>query len=116
MPGDPWVGALVGALAINAVLGFAYRLFRLARGGPLGDVVGQALLGVLLGGLAALVATGVAWSRWVSLAYGLLFGLAVMPLWTVAVLIPLRPGGLDIGFTLLYWASLVVIVISALAI
>jgi hypothetical protein len=115
MPEDLWVGALVGALATNAILGFAYRVFRLARGGPLGDVVGQALLGVLLAGLAVLVAAGVSWSRWVSLAYGLLFGLAVMPLWTVAVLIPLRPGGLDIGFTLLYWLSLVVIVVSAAA-
>jgi hypothetical protein len=39
----------------------------------------------------------------------------VIPLWTVAVLIPLRPGGLDIGFTVLYWTSLAVIVASALA-
>jgi hypothetical protein len=115
MTADPWVGALVGALATNAVLGFAYRVFRLARGGPLGDVVGQAVLGILLAGLAILAASGVGWSRWVSLAYGVIFGLVVMPLWTVAVLIPLRPGALDIGFTVLYWISLAVIVVSALA-
>jgi hypothetical protein len=115
MTADPWAGALVAALAINAVLGFAYRVFRLARGGPLGDVVGQAVLGVLLAGLAVLAAVGVTWSRWAALAYGLVFGVVVMPLWTVAVLIPLRPGRLDIGFTVLYWASLAVIVASALA-
>jgi hypothetical protein len=116
MAGDLWTTALSGALATNAVLGFSYRLLRLARGGPMGDVVGQAVLGVLLGALAIAVASGAGWSRWAALAYGLLFGLVVMPIWTVAVLIPLRPGRIDVGFAVLYWLTLILIVVAALAI
>jgi hypothetical protein len=116
MTRDLWALTLSGALAANAVLGFAYRVFRLTRGGPMGDVVGQGILGVLLGVLAVAVASGVSWSRWPALIYGLLFGVAVMPLWTVAVLIPIRPGPIDVAFACLYWVTLGVIVVAALAI
>jgi hypothetical protein len=113
---DPWTLALACALATNAVLGFAYRVFRLMRGGPPGDVIGQAILGLLLGVLALFVAAGAGWSRWVALAYGLTFAVIVMPVWTVAVLIPMRPGRVDVGFALLYWAMLAVTVIAALVV
>lgn len=110
-----WTGVLTAGLATNAVLGFAYRLYRYARGGPIGDVAGQAILGVLLGGLAIAIARGAGWARWLALAYGLLFGLVVMPLWVLAVLIPLPPGALDRAFTACYWVVLGVIVVAALA-
>jgi hypothetical protein len=82
----------------------------------MGDVVGQAILGALLGALAVAVASGAGWSRWAALVYGLLFGLVVMPIWTVAVLIPLRPGRIDIGFAVVYWFTLILIVVASLAI
>jgi hypothetical protein len=110
-----WTGVLVAGLTTNALVGFTYRLYRYARGGPLGDVVGQAILGVLLGGLALAVAAGASWARWLALAYGLLFGLVVMPLWVLAVLIPLPPGPVDRAFTALYWLVLGSIVVAALA-
>ncbi len=105
---------LVAALSLNAVLGFGYRVYRLTKGGPVGDVVGQAVLGLLLAGVAVAVAAGQGWARWLALAYGLLFGVLVMPVWSLAVLIPSRPERLDYGFTAVYWGGLVAIVFGAL--
>jgi hypothetical protein len=116
MKTDAWQVLLVTALATNAVLGFGYRVFRLTKGGPVGDVVGQAILGVLLAGLAVAVAADAAWARWGALGYGLLFGLVVMPLWVLAVLLPLQPKGIDRAFTATYWILLLVIVVAAIAI
>ncbi len=104
------------ALALNAVLGFGYRVYRLAKGGPLADVTGQAILGLLLGGLAIAVALDAGWARWAALAYAALFGVVVMPVWVLAVLIPLPPGRADYAFTATYWAALVTIAISTLLI
>ena len=112
---EAWETLLVAALVLNALLGFGYRLFRFFKGGPLGDVVGQAILGGLLVGLAVAVGTGAGWARWAALAYGLLFGLVVMPIWTLAVLLPMRPTRLDYVFTAIYWGALALIVIAAIA-
>jgi hypothetical protein len=106
---------LVVTLAANGALVFGYRIYRLARGGPLADAVGGAVLAVLLAVIAIGVAADVEWVRYVALAYGLLFGLAVMPIWVLGVLIPMRPGIVDYSFTVLYWSSLGVIVVAALA-
>lgn len=109
-----WQTVLVGALAANAALGFGYRVYRLTKKGPMADVVGQAILGILLGALAVGAAGGHGWARWAALAYGLLFGLVVMPVWTLAVLLPLPPGRIDYAFTAAYWAALAAIVLSAI--
>jgi hypothetical protein len=106
---------LTGALALNAALGLGYRIYRLAKGGPMSDVAGGALLGALLGITAAGVAMEAGWARWAAVVYGLLFGVAVMPVWILAVFIPLRPGPADYAFTAVYWAGLAVIVVSALS-
>ncbi len=115
MESDTWRVVLTSALLVNAVVGFGYRLYRFAKGGPKSDVVGQAILGALLAGLAAALAAGARWPRWPALVYGLLFGVVVMPIWVLAVLIPLRPRVLDYTFTGLYWGVLVLIVVAALA-
>lgn len=109
MDPDVWRYVLVGALLLNALAGFLYRLYRYRRGGPLGDVWGQAVLGVLLAGLALALIVGAGWPRWPALAYALLFAFVVMPIWTLAVMIPLPPGKIDYAFTALYWATLFVI-------
>ena len=109
-----WRSLLVGALCLNAVAGFGYRFYRLKRGGPLGDVLGQAILGALLLALAVLIGTEADWARWPALAYAALFGLVVMPIWTLAVLIPLPPGRLDYAFTGVYWTTLLVIGVAAI--
>ncbi|HEX2051972.1 MAG TPA: hypothetical protein VHJ34_15245, partial [Actinomycetota bacterium] len=88
---------------------------RLTKGGPMADVAGQALLGALLVVLAAGAAAGSWWARWGALAYALLFGLVVMPVWTLAVLIPMRPGPVDVGYAVVYWVALAVAAIAALA-
>jgi hypothetical protein len=106
---------LVVTLAANAALVFGYRVYRLAGGGPLADAIGGAVLAALLGLTAIGVAAGIEWVRWVALAYGLLFGIAIMPVWVLGVLIPLRPGPIDYAFTALYWSSLGVIVVTAVA-
>lgn len=111
-----WETVLVAALGLNAVLGFGYRVYRLTKGGPLGDVTGQAVLGLLLAGAAVAIAADHGWARWVALFYGILFALIVMPVWTLAVLLPLRPGAIDYSFTGLYWGALVLIMIAALAV
>ena len=114
MDTDTWEAILAGALGVNAATGFGYRVYRLAAGGPLGDVIGQAILGALLAVLAVATAMGAGWARWAALIYALLFGVAVMPLWVLAVLIPLRPGWLDYAFTATYWLALAVIVAAVL--
>jgi hypothetical protein len=39
----------------------------------------------------------------------------VMPIWTLAVLIPLPPERLDYAFTALYWVTLVMTGVAAIA-
>ena len=109
-----WVQILMGALVFNAVLGLGYRIYRLRRGGPKADVVGQAILGALLVALALGLVLGAGWPRWPALIYGVVFGVVVMPVWVLAVLIPLNPGAPDYVFTATYWIGLGAIVISAL--
>jgi hypothetical protein len=110
-----WELILGGALVANAALGFGYRVYRLSRGGPMGDVIGQGVLGVFLAALGAAAALGAGWVRWPALVYALLFALLVMPIWTLAVLIPLPPERVDIAFTVVYWTSLVLIAVAAVA-
>jgi hypothetical protein len=112
---DVWQAVLVSALAINAVLGLAYRGYRLTKGGPMSDVVGQAILGLVLALLAVGVASSSALGRWGAFAYGLVFGVVVMPIWVLAVLIPLRPRAIDYAFTTVYWLGCGGIVVAALA-
>ena len=115
MESDTWRTVLVAALAVNAATGFGYRVYRYRKGGPKADVLGQAILGCLLVFLAAALALGAGWPRWGALAYALLFGVVVMPLWVLAVLIPLRPRAIDYAFTATYWALLVLIGVAAIA-
>jgi hypothetical protein len=112
---ESWQAVTVIALVLNALLGFGYRLYRLPRGGSRADVNGQALLGVLLIALGIALSSGAGWPRWPALAYGLLFGIVVMPIWILAVLIPGSPGRLDYAYTAVYWIVLIVIVAGALA-
>jgi hypothetical protein len=115
LPRMVWRTVLVVALALNAGLGFGYRVYRLTKGGPIADVWGQAILGVLLAVTAAAVGMDFGWGRWVALVYGLLFGLAVLPVWILGVLIPMRPRTPDYAFTAVYWLALIIIVVAALA-
>ncbi len=115
LPRMVWRTILVVALAINAALGFGYRVYRLSKGGPIADVWGQAVLGVLLAVDAAFVGMDAGWARWAALVYGLLFALAVLPVWILGVLIPMRPRAPDYAFTGVYWVALFVIVIAAIA-
>ena len=108
--------ALIVLLVLNASLGLGYRIFRLSKGGPMGDVVGQALLGALLVGTAAGVAAGWDLARWVAASYAALFALVVMPLWTLAVLVPMRPDRVDLAFAIGYWTVLFGIFVAALSI
>lgn len=114
MDSDTWRAVLVAALLVNAASGLGYRVYRLSKGGPRADVVGQAILAVLLGVLAAALAAGAGWPRWGALVYGVLFGVVVMPIWVLAVLIPLRPRAVDYAFTGVYWAMLAAIVAAAI--
>ena len=107
---------LAVSLSLNAVLGFGYRVYRLTKRGPLADVIGQAILGLLLIALAVAAAAGQGWTRWPALAYGAVFALLVMPVWTLAVLIPSRPALPDYLFAGVYWLALVAVVVAALAI
>jgi hypothetical protein len=108
-------GVLVGALAVSGALVFAYRVYRLTKGGPLVDAIGGGILALLCGALAVGAAAGAGWARLGALIYAVVFGVVVMPVWTLAVLIPLRPGPVDIAFTATYWSSLLVIAIAAIA-
>ncbi len=115
MDNDLVRAVLIGALLLNAALGLGYRIYRLFKQGPLSDVIGQAILGALLLLCAFGVAAASSWAQWGALAYGLLFGIVVMPVWTLAVLIPLRPQLIDYAFTGVYWSSLALIVVASLA-
>ena len=115
MTSDAWQLTLAALLGVNAVIGFGYRVFRLTKGGPVSDVIGQAVLGVILIGLAVATAAGAGWPRWAALIYALLFGVAVMPVWVLAVLIPLQPRLIDYAFTAVYWMGLAAIAIAAIA-
>ena len=115
MDSDTWRLILGSGLIVNALLGFGYRVYRLSRGGPMADVVGQAILGVLLIVLGLAATLGAGWPRWPALVYGILFGLVVMPIWTLAILIPLPPGRVDYAFASVYWATLVLIAVAAVA-
>lgn len=108
-----WSALLVAALLVNAVLVLGYRIHRLSRGGPMGDVVGGAVLAAALALVALAAGAGAGWARWPALIYALVFALVVMPVWTLAVLIPLRPGPIDYAFTALYWGTLLLIGIAA---
>jgi len=110
-----WATVLVVALALDAALVPVYRIYRLTKGGPMVDVVGGAILGAILVFLATGTALDWSWARWGALIYSLLFAVIVMPLWTLAVLIPLRPQGPDYVFTAVYWTSLVLIAVAAIA-
>jgi len=44
-----------------------------------------------------------------------LFGVAVMPLWVLAVLIPSEPRAPDYLFTALYWLALGIVIVAAVA-
>lgn len=116
MDSDIWRATLIAALLFNAATGLGYRVYRFRKGGPKSDVVGQSILGVLLAALAAGLAVGGGWPRWPALVYGLLFGVVVMPIWVLAVLIPLGPRAIDYAFTAAYWAMLILIVVAALAV
>ena len=105
---------LVVGLGLNAALGLGYRVYRLTKGGPMADVAGQAILAALLLALALGVAGDHSWARWGALGYGLLFGLIVMPVWTLAVLLPLPPEAPDYAFTGVYWATLIAIALAAI--
>ncbi len=115
MNGDAWRIALIVLLVLNASLGLAYRIFRLTKGGPLGDVVGQAVLAVLLAATAVGVSAGWDVARWTAVVYGALFALVVMPLWTLAVLVPMRPERIDLAFAIGYWVALIGILVAALS-
>ena len=111
---NAWQTVLVAGLGLNAGLGLGYRVYRLAKGGPMADVVGQAVLAVLLVVLAVGVAGDHSWARWGAFVYALVFGVIVMPVWTLAVLLPLPPRAPDYAFTAVYWASLVAIGVAAI--
>ena len=111
-----WRTLLVVAMALNAAVGFGYRVYRLTKGGPIADVWGQAILAAVLAGLAVGIGLGLEWLRWVAFGYALLFGLIVMPLWVLGVLLPLRPRAIDYAFTVVYWLMLAAIAISAVVI
>jgi hypothetical protein len=115
METDTWQVVLAASLAVNAVLGLGYRVLRLTRGGPMSDVVGQAILGLVLLGLALGAYAGARAATLGGLFYGILFGAVVMPIWTLAVLIPMTPGPLDYAFTIAYWSLLALIVVAAIA-
>jgi hypothetical protein len=115
MNGDGWFIVLGVALALNGVVGFAYRVYRLTKGGPMSDVIGQGILGLLLLVLAERALGGHGFVKWPAGIYGVVFGLVVMPIWVLAVLIPQRPVAIDHAFTGLYWAGLIVIVVAAIA-
>lgn len=113
-PESPWTGILIFALAVNAALVFGYRVYRLSKGGPLPDAIGGAILASMLVALGAAASAGANWARWGAVGYGVLFGVIVMPIWTLAVFLPARPGRLDNAFIVSYWVSLAVIALAGL--
>ena len=114
MNAETWETVVVIGLVVNAVTGLGYRVYRRTKGGPIADVWGQAVLGVLLIATAAGIALGADWLRWVALAYATVFALLAMPVWVLGVLLPMRPRAIDYSFTVVYWALLIAIGIAAL--
>ena len=111
---NTWETVLVVALVLNAALALGYRVYRLSKGGPMADVIGQAVLAFILLATAAAVVAGVGWARWIGFGYAALFALIVMPIWTLAILIPMEPRRPDYAFTATYWGSLFLIGVAAL--
>jgi hypothetical protein len=109
-----WRDVLVVSLAAVAVLGFGYRVYRTTKGGPATDAVGQAILGGVLGALAVAASHGLGWSRWAAFAFGVFFGLVVMPVWVLGVFIPMRPRAIDYSFAVAYGFGLAAVIVSAL--
>lgn len=109
-----WEAILFSSLLASALLVFGYRVYRLSKGGPMADVVGGAVLAVMLIAIAIGHDQGVEWARWPAFVYAVLFGLVAMPIWTLGVYLPSRPGPLDHAVIALYWISLILIGISAL--
>ena len=105
---------LVALLALNAAVVFGYRVYRLAKGGPIADVVGGAILALMLAVISIGVAVDFGAARWAAVGYGIFFALVVMPVWTLAVLIPLPPRWPDYAFTMLYWVTLAAIIVAAI--
>jgi hypothetical protein len=112
---ETWRNVLVGGLALNAALGFGYRVYRLSKGGPMPDVWGQAVLGAVLALLAVLIGLGSGWARWLALAYAVIYAFIGMPVWILGVLIPLPPRTVDYAYAAVYSALLVVIGVAAIA-
>lgn len=110
-----WRYLLVGGLALNAVTGFGYRVYRLTKGGPMPDVWGQAVLGVFLALLAVLIGFGADWARWLALAYAAIYAFVGMPVWILGVLLPLPPRAIDYAYAVVYSAVLIVIAVAAIA-
>lgn len=110
-----WVNVLASALVVAAVTGLGYRFYRWRNNGPIGDVWGQTFLALVLAGLAVAVVQEIAWARWAAVAFGASFAIVVMPLWVLAVLIPLPPGPVDVAFTATYWLLLATIVVAGVA-
>lgn len=115
MDSDLWRAALVGGLALNAALGFGYRVYRLSKGGPIADVWGQAVLGAILALLAVLIGLGFTWTRWLALAYAVIYAFVGMPAWVLGVLIPLPPRAIDYTYAAVYSVALVAIGVAATA-
>lgn len=113
MDAETWRTFLVVGLGANAAIGLGYRIYRHRRGGPIGDVWGQAVLAAVLSGVALGVSVGSNWARWIALVYAALFGLIAMPVWVLGVLLPMRPRAIDYAFTVTYWLLLVVIAVAA---
>ena len=111
---ETWRAILVAGLVANAAIGLGYRIYRHRRGGPIGDVWGQAVLAAVLVGVAVGVATGSGWPRWIGLVYAALFAFLAMPVWVLGVLLPMRPRAIDYAFTVTYWILLVTIGVAAL--
>lgn len=109
-----WETTLIAALVANAVIGLGYRVYRYRKGGPIPDVWGQAVLGVLLVGIAAGIAVDIEWLRWAAFFYAVLFAFVAMPVWVLGVLLPLRPRPIDYAFTVTYWLLLLLIALAAL--
>lgn len=109
-----WETTSIAALVGNAVIGLGYRVYRHRKGGPIGDVWGQAVLGVLLAAIAVGIAVEIEWLRWAAFSYAVLFAFVVMPVWVLGVLLPLRPRAIDYAFTVTYWMLLVLIALASL--
>ena len=110
---NTWEAVLVATLVINAALALGYRVYRLSKGGPMADVIGQGVLAFILVATAGAIAGGIGWTRWIAFGYALLFGLIVMPIWTLAILIPMEPRRADYAFTAIYWGSLFLVGVAA---